>query len=81
MPHGHANLGETTPRSVFYDQGRFGRLFPTLPRPGQGLVIAKSLYAELGGHRAEAPDPERDLLGRLGRSRLTTLRTTITDNI
>jgi len=31
MPHGHANLGETTPRSVFYDQGRFGRLFPTLP--------------------------------------------------
>jgi hypothetical protein len=45
------------------------------------LVIAKSLYAELGGHRAEAPDPERDLLGRLGRSRLTTLRTTITDNI
>jgi cellulose synthase/poly-beta-1,6-N-acetylglucosamine synthase-like glycosyltransferase len=57
------------------------RLLPTLPRPGQGLVIAKSLYAELGGHRAEAPDPERDLLGRLGRSRLTTLRTTITDNI
>ena len=31
MPHGHANLGETTPRSVFYAQGRFGRLFPTLP--------------------------------------------------
>src|SRR4029450_11972257 len=31
MPHGHASLGEPTPRSVFYAQGRFGRLFPTLP--------------------------------------------------
>ena len=31
MPHGSAGLGEFTPRSVFYDEGRFGRLFPTLP--------------------------------------------------
>jgi len=31
MPHGHAELGESTPQSVFYAQGRFGRLFPTLP--------------------------------------------------
>ncbi len=31
MPHGHADLGELTPQSIFYDQGRFGRLFPTLP--------------------------------------------------
>ncbi len=31
MPHGHAELGVTTPKSRFYDHGRFGRLFPTLP--------------------------------------------------
>ena len=31
MSHGNADLGVTTPRSTFYDQGRFGRMFPTLP--------------------------------------------------
>ena len=31
MPHGDADHGVTTPSSTFYDQGRFGRLFPTLP--------------------------------------------------
>ncbi len=31
MSHGHAGLGESTPQSTFYEQGRFGRLFPTLP--------------------------------------------------
>ena len=28
MPHGDADHGVTTPSSTFYDQGRFGRLFP-----------------------------------------------------
>jgi hypothetical protein len=42
--------------------------------PDRGLLIHKGLYAQLGGHRAEADDPERDLLGRIGRARVTTLR-------
>ena len=31
MSHGDADAGQVTPRSRFYDEGRFGRLFPTLP--------------------------------------------------
>ena len=42
--------------------------------PGQGLVIARTLYGAVGGHRA-VEDPERDLLRRLGRRRLVRLRT------
>ena len=56
-------------------------LFAAFPRAEQGLIIAKPLYASLGGHKADATSPERDLLRRIGRSRLTTLRTTITANI
>jgi glycosyltransferase involved in cell wall biosynthesis len=48
-----------------------------LPAPDQGLTLRKSFYDELGGHRADAADPETDLLRRIGRSRLITLRTTI----
>jgi hypothetical protein len=40
----------------------------------QALVIAKSVYAALGGH-LDVPAPERDLFRRLGRKRLTRLRT------
>ncbi|MCC6778617.1 MAG: glycosyltransferase [Hyphomicrobiales bacterium] len=41
---------------------------------GRGLLIAKSLYASLGGHRAiETPEP--DLARRLGRRRVVLLRT------
>jgi glycosyltransferase involved in cell wall biosynthesis len=54
------------------------RAFSPLPRAEQGLILRKSFYDELGGHRADAADPERDLLRRLGRSRLATLRTTVT---
>lgn len=42
--------------------------------PDRGLLIHKNLYAQLGGHHAAADDPERDLLRRLGRARVTTLR-------
>ncbi len=31
MSHGNADIGDLAPRSTFYKQGRFGRLFPTLP--------------------------------------------------
>jgi glycosyltransferase involved in cell wall biosynthesis len=53
------------------------RAFSWYPDAEQGLVLRKPFYAELGGHRAEANDPETDLVRRIGRSRLTTLRTTI----
>jgi glycosyltransferase involved in cell wall biosynthesis len=43
--------------------------------PHAGLLIAKSLYERLGGHRADAKEPERDLANRLGRRRLVLLRT------
>jgi glycosyltransferase involved in cell wall biosynthesis len=59
--------------------GIFARLFTRRPHPDQGLILPKSLYAALGGHHADAPDPETDLLRRIGGSRITVLRTTITD--
>lgn len=43
------------------------------PHPRQGLLIEKGFYQGLGGYRAAASDPERDLLRRIGRSRLVTL--------
>jgi hypothetical protein len=42
--------------------------------PDQGLLIAKSFYRQLGGHRNDAPDPEAELLGRLGSRRTFVLR-------
>jgi glycosyltransferase involved in cell wall biosynthesis len=43
------------------------------PQPEQGLLIAKRLYEEIGGHRDHAY-AEADLLRRLGRRRLVMLR-------
>ena len=60
---------------------RLSRLFSSLPRPEQGLVLRRSFYDELGGHRANASDPESDLLRRIGRRRLTTLRTTANETL
>ncbi|HEY8792210.1 MAG TPA: heme peroxidase family protein [Gaiellaceae bacterium] len=48
MPHGHAGLGESTPRSVFYDQGRFGRLFPNLSVFAEDTPALRGALAELG---------------------------------
>ena len=44
------------------------------PTPSQGLLIARSLYDALGGHR-DVAESERDLLRRLGRRGLVRLRT------
>jgi glycosyltransferase involved in cell wall biosynthesis len=44
------------------------------PSASQGLLIAKSLYDALGGHR-DVGEPERDLARRLGRRRIVLLRT------
>jgi Glycosyl transferase family 2 len=43
------------------------------PDPSQGLLIARSLYDALGGHR-DIAEPERDLARRLGRRRVVLLR-------
>lgn len=48
------------------------------PSARQGLMLPKLLYDEVGGHRT-APDPHADLLRRLGRRRLVTLRTAALD--
>src|SRR5687768_14799256 len=55
MSHGHAGLGETTPQSTFYDQGRFGRLFPTLPPFAADTKLVRDALVELG-----APDGPMD---------------------
>jgi len=44
------------------------------PHPDQGLMISRACYQSVGGHRDGATDPEADLLRRLGRRRLATLR-------
>jgi hypothetical protein len=45
-----------------------------LPTPERGLLIAKSHYDALGGHRASDADPERGLLRRIGKRRIELLR-------
>ena len=48
MPHGHADLGESTPQSIFYDRGRFGRLFPELPTFAANTKLMRDALTELG---------------------------------
>jgi|SRR5215211_3604953 len=58
--HGHADLGESTPQSVFYDQGRFGRLFPTLPAFAADTQLIRDALLELGA-KSGPMDPGDDL--------------------
>jgi hypothetical protein len=44
------------------------------PRPERGLLIAKSHYDALGGHRASDRDPESGFMRRIGRRRIELLR-------
>ena len=68
--------GPDAPRAaVFASSDPFAllrRLF--LPRARQGLILSRSFYRERGGHRGDAAHPEADLLRRIGRRRLVTLR-------
>jgi hypothetical protein len=48
MPHGHADHGEPTPRSQFYEHGRFGRLFPNLPPFAADNPTVRAALAEIG---------------------------------
>jgi hypothetical protein len=43
------------------------------PKAGQGLLIAKTFYEALGGHR-EVEAPESDLLRRIGRRHILLLK-------
>jgi glycosyltransferase involved in cell wall biosynthesis len=45
-----------------------------VPSPEQGLLISRSHYEQVGGHRGDAADPETDLLRRIGSRRLVRLR-------
>jgi glycosyltransferase involved in cell wall biosynthesis len=44
------------------------------PHPDQGLILSRQFYDHLGGHRADVVDPETELLRRIGRRRIITLR-------
>jgi Animal haem peroxidase len=55
MSHGTADQGQLTPRSTFYNQGKFGRLFPTLPPFAADNPTIRDALSELG-----APDGPMD---------------------
>ena len=48
------------------------------PHPDQGLLLSRALYERIGGHRLAAADPEAELVRRLGRRRIATLRSAAT---
>jgi glycosyltransferase involved in cell wall biosynthesis len=48
------------------------------PYPEQGLMLSRDAYTAFGGHRADVADPEADLLRRIGRRRIVTLRSAAT---
>ena len=48
MSHGDADHGVWIPSSNFYDQGRFGRLFPTLPPFAADTPSVRAALVELG---------------------------------
>ena len=48
MSHGTADRGVITPQSTFYDQGRFGRMFPTLPPFAADTPLVRDALIELG---------------------------------
>ena len=60
MSHGDADAGQLTPRSTFYDQGRFGRLFPSVPPFAADTLTIRQALTELGA-AAGPMDPGDDL--------------------
>ncbi len=60
MSHGHASLGESTPRSIFYEQGRFGRLFPAVPPFAADTGLMRDALLELGAKKGPM-DADDDL--------------------
>jgi glycosyltransferase involved in cell wall biosynthesis len=45
------------------------------PHADQGLLISRRFYDAIGGHGADAADPESDLIRRIGRKRMARLAT------
>jgi glycosyltransferase involved in cell wall biosynthesis len=82
-----AELAGEPERAAVFSPGTPGRvpgvfahlnyLLRRRPRPEQGLVVAKRRYDFIGGHRDGVADPEADLLRRLGRRKISVLRTLI----
>ena len=60
MAHGGVAGENVTPRSTFYDQGRFGRLFPSLPPFAADTKLIRDALAELGAPGGPM-DPGDDL--------------------
>lgn len=48
MGHGSADAGVITPQSTFYEQGRFGRMFPTLAPFSADTPTMRQALMELG---------------------------------
>jgi hypothetical protein len=47
--HGHYTLGgENPPKSTYYEQGKFGRLFPMLPPFATDTPTVRNALMELG---------------------------------
>jgi glycosyltransferase involved in cell wall biosynthesis len=68
---------ETFGSAVAEGLGLIAAALGARPRPQQGLLISKTLYERIGGHRGEDADPEDKLLRRLGRRRIVMLRSRI----
>ncbi|MFC5142000.1 heme peroxidase family protein [Actinomycetospora rhizophila] len=60
MGHGALKGGLNAPRSTFYDEGKFGRLFPALPPFASDTATVRDALMEIGA--PEGPmDPRDDL--------------------
>ena len=60
MPAGYGELAQSTPQSVFYDQGRFGRPFPTLPAFAADTPLLRAALLGLGA-KTRPMDPGDDM--------------------
>jgi glycosyltransferase involved in cell wall biosynthesis len=64
------------PRSLWAEVAAVLRTAVVMPTAADGLLIARRLYQDLGGHRDET-DAENSLIRRIGRRRIVRLRSGI----
>ena len=74
MSHGSADAGLTTPQSTFYDEGRFGRMFPSLPPFSADTPSIRAALREVGkaGGMMDAGDNLADPIALIGNPALNT---------